>query len=125
MRRANRLESARHWLPTYRGKDLVRGYAKWYGVDRLCAAVELQQLGAPVSPDLVAALRADARRRSPTPKQRARDRGPLDTGYGTWWDETFAFIAGRTEAGLAFGTTWEELGAKPPLQESEVREDDV
>ena len=25
----------------YTGKDLVRGYARWYGVDQLCAIVEL------------------------------------------------------------------------------------
>lgn len=102
----------------------MRRYAKWYGVDRLCAAAELQLLGAPVPPDLVAAPRAKARRHSAASKGPARGRRPLDNGYGTEWDETFAFIAGRTEAGFAFGTTWEELAAKPPLRDSAVCEDD-
>jgi hypothetical protein len=33
------------WIPAYRGKDLVRGYSRWFGTDRLCAIVELRLLG--------------------------------------------------------------------------------
>jgi hypothetical protein len=28
------------------------------------------------------------------------------------WDENFAYIAGRTEAGFPYGVTWEELEAE-------------
>ncbi len=45
MNRAARLESAKHWLPTYEGRDVVKGYRKWYGVSTVCAIIELRQLG--------------------------------------------------------------------------------
>jgi hypothetical protein len=36
-------------------------------------------------------------------------RDPLDNGYGEWWDDHFAYIAGHTSGGAPFGTSWEEL----------------
>jgi hypothetical protein len=45
MRRAARLMSAVTWLPRYGGKDVVRGYARWYAVDLVCAITELRMLG--------------------------------------------------------------------------------
>jgi len=30
-------------------------------------------------------------------------------GYGDWWDDELAFIAGRTSWGFAYGVRWEEL----------------
>ena len=45
MNREARLQSAKHWLPTYTGNDVVKGYRNWYGVDTVCAIVELRQLG--------------------------------------------------------------------------------
>jgi hypothetical protein len=41
MKRQARLELARSWLTTFRGKNLVRGYTNWFGVDLLCAVKEL------------------------------------------------------------------------------------
>ena len=40
MKRAQRLQSAQSWLPTYEGKDIVKGYRKHYGVDWQCAFTE-------------------------------------------------------------------------------------
>ena len=45
MNRAARLQSAKHWLPTYAGRDPVKGYRNWYGVSTACAIIELRQLG--------------------------------------------------------------------------------
>jgi hypothetical protein len=45
MNRTARLQSAKHWLPTYTGRDLVKGYRNWYGVSTVCAIMELRQLG--------------------------------------------------------------------------------
>ena len=45
MNRTARLQSAKHWLPTYTGRDLVKGYRNWYGVSTVCAIIELRQLG--------------------------------------------------------------------------------
>lgn len=51
MRRPARLADARVWLPTYGGQNIVRGYARWYGVDLGCAIKELRLLGVKVSED--------------------------------------------------------------------------
>jgi hypothetical protein len=48
MRRPVRLQAAVKWRSGYGGKDLVRGYARWFGVDLLCAIVELRMLGVEV-----------------------------------------------------------------------------
>lgn len=42
-------------------------------------------------------------------------------------DETFAFIAGYTECGFAYGVTWEEIGGKADIDEidREDTEEDV
>src|SRR5205814_2452794 len=45
MNRAARLKSAKHWLLTYEGRDVVKGNRKWYGVSTACAIIELRQLG--------------------------------------------------------------------------------
>lgn len=134
MCRASRLQSARYWLPTYRGKDPVRGYARRYGVDRLCAALELQRIGAPVATERVEKLRAEARRRSAQPrKRRARDQTVWDEGYGIDWCrrslESAVLLLAREEsvtirAEGEFGLTWEEAESSPPFSES-TDEDDL
>ena len=43
--RNGRLEAASQWLTTYKGKRIVRGYAKWFRVDRATALHDLQLLG--------------------------------------------------------------------------------
>jgi hypothetical protein len=44
MRRPARLQVAVKWRSGYGGKDIVRGYARWFGVDLVCAIVELRML---------------------------------------------------------------------------------
>lgn len=53
MTRQARLASAAAagWVGRYGGRDLVRGYARWFGVDRLCAVLELRRLGVAISAD--------------------------------------------------------------------------
>jgi hypothetical protein len=49
------------------------------------------------------------------------------SGYGVDWDENFAHIAGRTEAGFPYGVTWEEVESEAIDQEQPSlpsREDD-
>jgi hypothetical protein len=45
MRRPARLQAAAKWRSSYGGKNIVRGYARWFGVDLLCAMTELRILG--------------------------------------------------------------------------------
>jgi hypothetical protein len=49
LNRTSRLQAAEKWLEKYTGKNIVRGYRKHFGVNLLCAALELQALGYVVS----------------------------------------------------------------------------
>ena len=49
LRRSQRLDRGKRWLDNYEGKNMIEDYIKRYGVDLLCAVVELRQLGAEIS----------------------------------------------------------------------------
>lgn len=51
--REGRLARAKAWLPTYTGKNIVRGYSRWFGIDQLAAAIELQMLGVALPPGTI------------------------------------------------------------------------
>jgi len=73
MNRAARLESAKHWLPTYEGRDVVKGYRKWYGVSTACAIIELRQLGVKIDEQrLIQAKRTEESTRAATRQEETR-----------------------------------------------------
>jgi hypothetical protein len=115
MNRVRRLQSAEHWIPTYSGKSIIRGYRKHYGVDWLCAIKELEMLGVPLDHERVEQLI-----RNVEGQIRAKQRAQLEKKnrelQALWEDsdDTFAYIAGYTPGGFPFGITWEEMGEKPP-----------
>ncbi len=112
MKRQGRIQSAPHWIPKYSGRNIVRGYARHYGVDLLCAAKELQMLGVKVSGDYVRRLQATVEgKAAPTRrrKEEVRQTRELDELADADWDEDFAYIAGCTSGGVPFGVTWEEM----------------
>jgi hypothetical protein len=111
MARPARLASARHWIEKFSGKNVVRAYAKWFGVDLLCAVKELSLCGVAVDPAYVAQLKATLGHRN-SRRSKAPVEDPRLAGYGIDWDENLAFIAGRTAGGFPYGTTWEELEAE-------------
>jgi len=57
MRRPARLMAAVKWRAGYGGKNIVRGYARWFGIDLVCAITELRMLGVAVDPEYEAQLR--------------------------------------------------------------------
>lgn len=79
-------------------------HARWFGVDLGCALTELQLLDVELDPQYVTALRRTLQRRA-RPRREVRPSDPDTTDDS---DEHFAYIAGYTEAGFAFGITWEE-----------------
>lgn len=88
---------------------MVRSYANRYGVDLICAIIELQLLGVAVDPQYVEAIRTSHQRR-PAGKKASREK-PDDHPHGEYgldWDDNFAYIVGRTSGGFAFGVTWKE-----------------
>ena len=106
MNRAGRLQAAHGWLERYRGKHLVRSYARWFGVDLGCALRELEMLGVALDPDYVERLRTTLRNRPP------RRRPTVDRAdavpkwleeyiypYDGWHDEWPSFDEGFDQPG--------------------------
>lgn len=113
MKRPARLQSARHWLKTYEGKNLVRGYRRHFSVDLECAVRELQMLDVKLDPAHVEQIRVTVgakaeHRRKEKEKKAAQDADPSGDS-----DASFASIAGYTSGGVPYGVTWEEMEAGP------------
>lgn len=77
MRRPARLADARSWLPTYGGQNIVRGYARWYGVNLDCAIKELRLLGVKVSEDYAAQVQRALEQRT-FARERKRGAAPVE-----------------------------------------------
>ena len=97
MTRCGRLSAARatRWVDQYEGKDIVAAYANWFGVDRLCAFIELRMLEVTIGPEREIQIKATIeaktvgrRRRQESRAQAEPEQLPSDS------DETFASIAG-------------------------------
>lgn len=124
MDRKARLQSARHWLAGFGGKNIVRSYRKRYAVDLECALKELEMLGVAIDPTHAQKLRASAQARIESRRRRAeaeavRQDGPVDPGIES--DDVFAYIAGTTAGGLPFGVSWDELGEEDWEEQDERR----
>ena len=101
MQRPVRLQAAVKWRAGYGGKNIVRGYARWFGVDLVCAIVELRLLGVAVAEEyerqircaMAARAAARARRRA---ERLAAPTAPLELdesldGPVEWlWDDDLA-----------------------------------
>lgn len=51
MNREQRLQSARTFIQNYSGRNIARGYSRWYGVNRWCAVLVLKMLGVRLKED--------------------------------------------------------------------------
>ncbi len=115
MTRDARLQVAKKWVSEFNGRNYVRGYAKWYGVDKICAIHELRMLGIKIDDKYEKSIRqaieatAEQRRK----RRIARKQKEHDELYSDA-DDYFAHVAGYTPGGVAYGVTWEELGEEPP-----------
>jgi len=109
--RKSRLQAAKHWIPKYNGKNLVRRYRKCFRVDLLCAVKELEMLGYKIDLEYKKNLRQseEAKRKEKEKQKKIKDKERLEMDYSDS-DETFCFIAGYTLGGVPFGVTWEEIG---------------
>ena len=75
MDRAARLQSAAAWLRRFEGFNVVRSYARWFGVDLACALKELRRLGVELDPIYVSRLETTLRNR---PLRATRRAVPMD-----------------------------------------------
>ncbi len=88
---------------------MLRGYKNHFGVDWLCAIIELQMLGVNLDPSYVANLKQSLENQTKSRKRKKEDR-TVDAS-NSYSNETFAYIAGYTPAGVPYGITWEEMNS--------------
>ena len=111
MRRTNRLQVAKHWLPTYTGKNIVRGYARHFAVDLLCAVKELEMLGNQFKLEYIDQLKRTIAGQIEQKQERKRlklkEQEEMRASFES--DDQFCYIAGYTSGGAPYGVTWEEM----------------
>jgi len=79
MNRSARMQSAVSWLKQFKGKNVVRGYCRQYGVDWRCAASELRQLGVTLDPGYLNQRQQSERQVINTRRQRRLARAGEDS----------------------------------------------
>ena len=108
MTKKGRLASAKDWITKYDGQNLISGYAKWFGVDKICAINELKTLGVIIPENLENQIVESLKRRIEQRKLAKEKAEALDIAdYDS--DDNFAFIVGYTSGGFPYGLTHEEL----------------
>lgn len=112
LKRESRLEAAKHWIPKYTGKNIVRGYRKHFGISLVCAALELQMLGYEISPDYFKQLKIDEANRQKRSEEKKRLK-EMQERYDSDSNDEFYYIAGYTSSGFPYGLTWKEMGMEP------------
>jgi hypothetical protein len=103
-----RLVSAKDWITKYNGKNLISGYAKWFGVDKICAINELKTLEVIIPENLENQIIESHKRRIELRKlAKEKTKVPGIAGYDS--DDNFAYIVGYTSGGFPYGLTHEEF----------------
>lgn len=110
LKRKHRLRSAKDWLKTYSGNNVVKGYSKKYSVNKLCAIKELRMIGIEISEEyerqLINSMEALKQQRLSFKKKREDE---INASCGFESDENFAMIIGYTSGGFSYGVTHEEM----------------
>ena len=110
LKRVNRLDSAKYWVRNYSGKHIVRGYAKWYGVDLISAIIELRINGITISEDYENQVKQSIEDKIQAKRKQKEIRAEkLQESHSEYFDSSFAFIVGQTSGGAAYGVTYEEM----------------
>jgi len=106
--RKHRLESSKEWIGNYEGKNIVKGYTKWYGVDLLCAIKELRINGVTVDEEYENKVKKSIEAKIIANQMNEENRGIIDI-QDEDSESRFAFIAGYTSGGAPYGITHEEI----------------
>lgn len=107
MKRSGRLQAAKKWYSKYEGKNIVKGYSRYFGVNKLTAVYELEMLGFQIRSSYKEELKRDELQK----QDKAEKRKQLKEQEANLWEEsdgTFAYIVGYTSGGVPYGVSWEE-----------------
>ena len=103
---------AKKWLETYTGANLVKGYAKWFGVDRICALKELQMLGVVFSEEEIRKEKEKEQQRMETIRKRKALREEKLRGSQeaiNYWCDFYWWQGGQIEEGAVSDSELDEL----------------
>ncbi|WP_102348416.1 hypothetical protein [Bacillus sp. Marseille-P3661] len=116
MNRKGRLLSGKEWIKTYKGKNIVKSYAKWFGVNKICAMTELEMLGIQISEKTKMNIKqgeTDKVRARQLRKKRSKEQILLENyfyDYSYDFDDIFSSEEGYIEETMTIGITYEEQG---------------
>jgi hypothetical protein len=103
-----RLNSAADWIKKYNGKNIVSGYAKWFGVDKISAINELKAVGVLIPESLENQIIASHKSRIEQKRIIREKKKSADTIF-IESDDNFAYIVGYTSGGFPYGLTHAEF----------------
>lgn len=109
-RKQERLNAATSWITTYEGKNIVSGYAKWFGVDKICTINELKLIGV-VIPEMLENQIVKSHQVLIEQRRQKREEMKIAETINIAFesDKNFAYIVGYTSNGAPFGLTHEEF----------------
>lgn len=103
LNREKRLVQSKDWVSYYKGKNIVKKYRKYYGVDVICAMTELRLLGVEISKEYELSVLKSAEARLLDRKRREAKRieklnsSSIKQEFEDW------SIMGYTSNGFPFG----------------------
>ena len=132
MKFAERKAKAEKWVAEYDGipygGDIIKAYRKKFAVDRMKAVAELQLLGVSLTKEQIdrekAAVKAyqELQRAKKAKRKKNREQKRMQKDIPVFHedqDDTFYYIADYTSGGAPYGVTWEEMGLKPDIWETD------
>jgi len=110
LKREYRIRSARDWIKTYFGNNIIKGYSKKYSVDKLCAIKELKMVGVEILEEYEKQLRQSLESlRQQRLSFKLKRENELNTFGKFDSDENFAMIIEYTSGEFPYGVTHEEM----------------
>ena len=108
--RYKRLVSAKKWIKNYSGSNIVKGYSKKYGVDKLCAVKELRLIGIKISDEYEMQLKQSLEAVRKSRQLRKEEKENELNSIADWnSDDYFAIIIGYTSGGCPYGISHDEM----------------
>lgn len=108
MTQKERIVAAKDWTTKYNGKNVIAGYAKWFGVDKVCAIRELKMIGISITENLENQILESHKSRINHKRKKKEKIEKMDTTVFES-NDNFAFIVGYTSGGSPYGLTHEEF----------------
>ena len=103
LNKKQRISIANNWLKSYNGKNIVKGYFNWFGVDLLCAIRELRIVGQIISEQYEIQVRKSVEDKI-LQRKNAKERKEHNE-----IENEFEFIVGYTSNEMPFGIRKDEL----------------